>query len=165
MLGACGMSVTFICQVPRKPNLNLSMTSRLRSKKTIAVTLAIVFVVLSVLGTLPAHAVTSPPPWTVSLIPNSTSFNALTSSPKNGGIQTATQTRAFRIGVVINATGTNPGPTCGVNCIPGVFGWQFGIVYDNTTVIPQGDPSGSYTGSPNPVGAGDPSDNIVVLGN
>src|SRR5437867_1840592 len=99
----------------------------MNTKRTIGLSLAIVFVCLAVIGTLPAHAVTSPPPWTVSLVANSVS---VTSAPKNGGAASATQSKAFRIGAVVNSTGTNPGPTCGVNCLSGVFGWQFGIVYD-----------------------------------
>src|SRR5437867_2571995 len=43
MLGAGGMSVTLICQVPRKPNLNLSMTA-LKQRKTIVLALALIIV-------------------------------------------------------------------------------------------------------------------------
>src|SRR5437867_9558102 len=123
------------------------MTPRLTCKKTIAVTLAIVFVALSVLGTLPpAHAVTSPPPWTVSLVSNTLTTTA---APKNGGAQTANQVKAFRVAAVINSTGV-PGvtPTCGTNCLSGVYGWQFGLVYDNTTLIPVADPA--VAGNTNP---------------
>src|SRR3989442_4055159 len=47
MLGACGMSVTLICQVPRKPNLNLSMTA-LKERKTIV--LALDLIIVSITG-------------------------------------------------------------------------------------------------------------------
>src|SRR2546422_6161946 len=74
-----------------------------------------------------------PPPWTVSLDANSTS--AMDANPQ----ATNTVTKTFRIGAMVNASGA--AGVCGSQCISGVFGWQLGIVYDNTTVVPQGDPS------------------------
>jgi PKD repeat protein len=45
----------------------------------------------------------------------------------------ATQTKTFRVGAVINASSTNP--------LNNVFGWQFVINYNSTLVIPVGDPN------------------------
>ncbi len=51
---------------------------------------------------------------------------------------TATQTKSFKVGAVVNASSANS--------ISNVFGWQFEIDYNATAFIPQGDPSaaGSY---------------------
>jgi len=46
----------------------------------------------------------------------------------------ATQTKSFRVGAVINSTAANPLT---------VFGWQFAVEYNPTYFIPQGDPGAS----------------------
>jgi len=55
----------------------------------------------------------------------------------------ATQVKSFRIGAVINSSTTNP--------LSGVYGWQFGIVYNSTAFLPLGDPS--PTGYPDGAGS------------
>src|SRR5213593_3515973 len=70
----------------------------------------------------PAHAA----PWTIILDANST--GATDANPQ----ASFTFAKTFSVGAILGATSTNP--------ITGVFGWQISIIYDNTTVVPQGDP-------------------------
>ena len=110
-----------------------------------------ILVLLEVTGisfaVLPAHAATS---WPVLLDASSTSTSDANPQTSNAVVNT------FNLGVIIEANSTTP--------LNGVFGWQFGIIYDNTTVLPQGDPVafgasdnagptvnfGSQTGTGNP---------------
>jgi len=71
----------------------------------------------------------TPPPWTVILDANSISVSD--ASPQVAG----SVARTFNVGAIINASSTTS--------LTGVFGWQFGIIYDNTTLVPQGDPTGT----------------------
>src|SRR5213594_1700344 len=46
--------------------------------------------------------------------------------------------KTFNVGLILEANSTTP--------MPGVFGWEVSIIYDNSTVVPQGDPTvGSAT--------------------
>src|SRR5881628_1305153 len=117
------------------------MTTSLTHKKTLAVAMALVFVSLAGFAMLPAHG-NLPPPWTVSLDVNSTSATDAcfgTGAPCTG--TTFTTSKTWNIGAIVNASGA--AGACGAQCIQGVFGWQFSIVYDNTTFVPQGDPAAS----------------------
>src|SRR6266568_3432131 len=82
--------------------------------------------------------------WTVSLDANNV---CTVSSSSPTCTDTATQTsfsstHSFLIGAVVNASGSvaPAAPTCGTQCISGLYGWQFEIVYDNTSFVPQADP-------------------------
>src|SRR2546426_5230832 len=100
-------------------------------KKIIFLLLAMLAITGTSLAVLPVHS-NVPPPWTVSLDANS--IGNTDANPQS----TNTVTKTFNVGAIVNASGT--AGVCGAQCIPGVFGWQFSIVYDNTTVVPQGDP-------------------------
>src|SRR5437867_6712900 len=107
-------------------------------KRTLSVALTLAFLSILVAGMMPAHAVV-PPPWTVSLDANSTNNTDAcygTSSPCTA--ITASFAKTFYIGAIVNASGV--GGVCGATCIRGVYGWQFSIVYDNTSFVPQADP-------------------------
>src|SRR6266849_976877 len=122
-------------------------------KKFLTLTLALVALAGTRLGIPLVHANT-PPPWTVSL--DADSIDNLDANPQG----TNTVVKTFNVGAVVNASSTQP--------LNGVYGWQFSIVYDNTTVVPQGDPTpgapndgaqntanfGAQTGSGNPNWAG-----------
>src|SRR5262249_1416908 len=90
-----------------------------------------------------------PPPWTVSLDANSTSN--VDANPQT----TMSFAKTFNIGAIVNASGASG--VCGAQCITGVFGWQFSIVYDNTSFVPQGDPAV-------PAAANDFAANTVTFG-
>src|SRR5262249_25039737 len=60
---------------------------------------------------------------------------------------TASQAKTFNVGAVVNASGTG---TCGTTCISGVFGWQFSIIYDNTSFVPQADPTATAADGASP---------------
>src|SRR5215467_365621 len=115
-------------------------------RKSIAFSIAVAFVALAVLATIPSTHANVAPPWTVSLDANSI-------SPTDTLIQTsASPVKTFNIGAVINASSNGPAAcsspcnTAGScspapsTCLQGVYGWQFSIVYDNTSFVPQGDP-------------------------
>ncbi len=65
------------------------------------------------------------PGWVVSLDANSTSQTDVTVT------SSASQSKSFRVGAVINASSTSP---------LSVFGWQFTVYYNATAFVPQGDP-------------------------
>ncbi len=69
------------------------------------------------------------PVYQVSLDANSLSQTDITVATN------ATQVKSFRIGAVINSSTTTP--------LTGVFGWQFGIIYNSTAFLPLGDPGPS----------------------
>ncbi len=121
--------------------------------KTTIIAIVLVFVSLAVISTLPVHANT-PPPWTVSL--DSQSVSPTDANPQ----PSASTAKTFRVGAILNASAT--GGICGSTCLQNVFAWQFGIVYDNTSVVPQGDPS---TGLPTSCSSyPDCAENVVVFG-
>src|SRR2546422_10347065 len=78
---------------------------------------------------MPTHAATV---WAVNL--DAQSLSNTDANPAS----TNTVAKTFNVGAIVNASGTTG--VCGTTCLQGVFGWQFSIVYDNTTVVPQGDP-------------------------
>ena len=102
-------------------------------------TVLLLILVLSVLATPFAHNQKTPsapvaaplaptgPVYQVSLDANSLSQTDVTVATN------ATQVMSFRIGAVINSSTTNP--------LTGVYGWQFGIIYNSTAFLPFGDPS------------------------
>src|SRR2546427_9481548 len=82
--------------------------------------------------------------WTVSLDANNVcTVNSATPTCTDTNVQTsAINMHSFLIGAVVNASGgvAPTAPTCGQQCISGLFGWQFEIIYDNTSFVPQADP-------------------------
>ncbi len=66
------------------------------------------------------------PPWTVTLDANSTGNMDVS------GQATNSPAKSFRVGAIIDASSATP--------VIGVYGWQFGITYDKTTLVTQGDP-------------------------
>ncbi len=72
------------------------------------------------------------PPWTVSLDANSLTSTDVSVQSTN------TPTKSFRVGAVIDASSTAP--------VIGVYGWEIGITYDNTTLVPQADPAAGAAG-------------------
>src|SRR5437867_4029861 len=102
-------------------------------------TVLLLILVLSVLATPFAHNQKTPsapvaaplaptgPVYQVSLDANSLSQTDVTVATN------ATQVMSFRIGAVINSSTTNP--------LTGVYGWQFGIIYNSSAFFPLGDPS------------------------
>src|SRR5947209_12005840 len=119
-------------------------------------TLLLAFTLLVMMGiatsVLPAHANT-PPPWTLSLDANS--LSNVDAFPQASG----TFGKTFFIGAVINASGSTAptAPTCPLppnppnpTCLQNVFGWQFSIVYDNTSFVPQGDPTATAADAAGP---------------
>src|SRR5206468_11310385 len=100
--------------------------------------LTLAFLAIFVTSLIPVHA-NVPPPWTVSLDANSTNNTDAcygTSSPCTA--TTGSFAKTFYIGAIVNASGV--GGVCGAQCLQGVYGWQFSIVYDNTSFVPQADP-------------------------
>src|SRR5213594_290029 len=112
---------------------------------------------LTVLGAttyLPIMPVHASPTYPVLLDANSTGG---TDANPQAGLSTA---KTFNVGAIIEANSTTP--------LNNVFAWQFTIIYDNTTVAPQGDPVsasatdgaastvtfGAQTGTGNPNWAG-----------
>ncbi len=88
--------------------------------------------------------------WTVNLDANSVcTVNSPTPTCTDTAVQTsATNIHSFLVGAIVNASGgvAPTAPTCGQQCIANLFGWQFEIVYDNTSFAPQADPiSGTAT--------------------
>src|SRR5213594_313060 len=84
---------------------------------------------LTVLGAttyLPIMPVHASPTYPVLLDANSTGG---TDANPQAGLSTA---KTFNVGAIIEANSTTP--------LNNVFAWQFTIIYDNTTVAPQGDP-------------------------
>ncbi len=123
------------------------------SNKTTLVAIALVFVSLAVISTLPVHANT-PAPWTVSL-------DAQNVSPTDANPQPSVSTaKTFRVGAIVNASAT--GGLCSSTCLQNVFALQFGIVYDNTSVVPQGDPTTSLPTSC--ISYPDCAENVVAFG-
>src|SRR5262245_58151278 len=88
-----------------------------------------IFAILAVTGIyaamVPVHAATAS--WPLLLDANSTGGTDANPNPSFTAVKT------FNIGAVIEANSTTP--------LNGVFGWQVGIIYDNTTVVPMGDPT------------------------
>src|SRR5260370_477288 len=120
------------------------MTTRLTHKKTLAIALALVFISVLVVGAIPPARANLPPPWTVLLDANSTSN--LDASPQT----TFAPMKTFNIGAILNASSNGP-TTCVApcntagscspapqTCLQHVFGFQYSIVYDNTSFVPQG---------------------------
>src|SRR5712692_8934148 len=110
-------------------------------KKILLIVLAFLAITGTSLVVLPAHS-NVPPPWTLSLSANSRTTSDSQIFP------TCTTGKTFFIGAIINASGgVSPATAvCGAQCLQNVFGWQFSIVYDNTSFVPQGDPlAGSAT--------------------
>src|SRR5213594_429724 len=127
--------------VSQKPDLN--MTTRLNHSKTAVVAMVIVFMAVATIGVLPVHA--APTVWIVSLDANSINntdacLGTSSSFPACMGT-TGSFGKTFYIGAIVNASGT--GGQCLALCLSGVYGWQFSIVYDNTSFVPQADPVAS----------------------
>jgi hypothetical protein len=87
--------------------------------------LAILFLTVDPFFFRPVQA--SPTTWSVSLDANSPGQTDTTIE------SSATDQKSFRIGAVINATGSSP--------LTGVYGWQLTINYNRSIFIPQGDPN------------------------
>ncbi len=66
------------------------------------------------------------PPWTVALDANSIGNTDVSVQATNS------PAKSFRVGAIINASSATP--------VSGVYGWQFGVTYDKTILVPQGDP-------------------------
>src|SRR2546427_1520756 len=107
------------------------------------------FAIIPARAGLPGSATCSSNPggicqWTVDLDANSVcNVNSLTPTCTDTAVQTsATNTHSFLVGTIVNASGgVAPAPAiCGQQCITSLFGWQFEIVYDNTSFVPQADP-------------------------
>ena len=102
-------------------------------------TLLLLILVLSVLAAPFAHDQKTPSvPAVAPFAPTGTvyqvSLDANSLSQTDVTVATnATQVKSFRIGAVINSSTTNP--------LAGVFGWQFGIIYNSSAFFPLGDPS------------------------
>ena len=97
--------------------------SRSRSYLTL---IFLVMALASVSSLRTVHASTRTPVYVVNL-------DAYSTGPKDTLIQTShSNTGAFRVGVVINATAANP--------LANIFGWQFQINYDPTMFVPMADP-------------------------
>ncbi len=90
--------------------------------------------------------------------------------PTDQTIETsASEPKTFRVGVLVsNATstgGTHPVCTVSFPCGLSLYGWQFGLTYDPTVLIPQGDPNPLATpGNPNGFYV-DSAEGTILLGN
>src|SRR5881296_927120 len=91
---------------------------------TFIITSLIVLGAVGVSTITPVHATTT---WPILLDTNSTGNTD--ANPQATNIVAKT----FSLGLILEANSTTP--------MNGVFGWQVSIIYDNTTVVPQGDPS------------------------
>src|SRR5213594_1973231 len=93
-------------------------------RRALLVVIALLIVpAFAVLGR-PVHADSAA--WPVLLDANSISSNDALPNANFTAVKT------FNVGAIIEANSTVP--------LAGVFAWQFAIIYDNTTVVPQGDP-------------------------
>src|SRR5213593_4456268 len=93
-------------------------------KRALLVVIALLIVPTFAVLARPVHATSAA--WPVLLDANSTSSNDALPNANLTAIKT------FNVGAIIEANNTVP--------LAGVFAWQFAIIYDNTTVVPQGDP-------------------------
>jgi PKD repeat protein len=119
----------------------------MKSKKILV--LVLLLVLTSTFARNIIHTANAAPVFVVSLDTHSTSQTDLL-------VQTTYNPNStIRVSAIINATG--------FNTIPGVFSWQFAILYDPTVLVPQADPAGGG-GSPACGAYPDCADPTVYLG-